>query len=168
VACAKKKICKWIHTSFVFILEATRCHISNYFWMKIFRCIRYIIIYACVLFHILWNFKNTTCSMGCVCILYSVNCPTVISLPSMLLSLWRDTSSELWTPIHFFTFILPFTFTSIIYFLTNKYLLPHDTFNPLFYGKPVRLATSLQVGAKYFGCVVCRFHVAAGAKLRSR
>jgi hypothetical protein len=29
--------------------------------------------------------------------------------------------------------------------------------------KPVRLTTSLQVGAKYLGCVVCRFHVAAGA-----
>jgi hypothetical protein len=27
----------------------------------------------------------------------------------------------------------------------------------------VRLTTSLQVGAKYFGCVVCRFHVAADA-----
>jgi hypothetical protein len=27
----------------------------------------------------------------------------------------------------------------------------------------VRLTTSLKVGAKYFGCVVCRFHVAAGA-----
>jgi hypothetical protein len=26
----------------------------------------------------------------------------------------------------------------------------------------VRLTTSLQVGAKYFGCVVCGFHVAAG------
>jgi hypothetical protein len=32
----------------------------------------------------------------------------------------------------------------------------------------VRLTTSLLVGAKYFGCVVCRFHVAAGAKLRPR
>jgi hypothetical protein len=27
----------------------------------------------------------------------------------------------------------------------------------------VRLTTSLQVGAKYLGCVVCRFHIAAGA-----
>jgi hypothetical protein len=27
----------------------------------------------------------------------------------------------------------------------------------------VRLTTSLQVGAKYIGCVVCRFHIAAGA-----
>jgi hypothetical protein len=30
----------------------------------------------------------------------------------------------------------------------------------------VRLTTSLLVGAKYFGCVVCRLHVAAGAELR--
>jgi hypothetical protein len=35
----------------------------------------------------------------------------------------------------------------------------------LCYSKPVRLTTSLLVGAKYFGCVVCRFHVAAGAEL---
>jgi hypothetical protein len=58
--------------------------------------------------------------------------------------------------------------TSIIYFLANKYLLPHDTFNPLFTAKLVRLTTSLQVGAKYFGCVVCRFHVAAGARATPR
>jgi hypothetical protein len=32
--------------------------------------------------------------------LYSINCPTVICLPSMLLFiLWRDTTSELWTPV---------------------------------------------------------------------
>jgi hypothetical protein len=51
--------------------------------------------------------------------------------------------------------------TSIIYFLVNKYLLPHDTFNPLF---TANRWTSLQVGAKYFGCVVCRFHVATSTK----
>ena len=34
--------------------------------------------------------------------LYSSNCPTVISLPSMLLFiLWRDTTSELWTLVQF-------------------------------------------------------------------
>jgi hypothetical protein len=34
--------------------------------------------------------------------LYSINCPTVICLPSMLLFiLWRDTTSELWTPLQF-------------------------------------------------------------------
>jgi hypothetical protein len=30
----------------------------------------------------------------------------------------------------------------------------------------VRLTTSLLVGAKYFGCVVCRFHVATSVELR--
>jgi hypothetical protein len=34
--------------------------------------------------------------------LYSINCPTVISLPSMLLFIfWRDTTSKLWTPVQF-------------------------------------------------------------------
>jgi hypothetical protein len=40
--------------------------------------------------------------MTYVCYLYSINCPTVIYLPSMLLFiLWRDTTSELWTPVQF-------------------------------------------------------------------
>ena len=34
--------------------------------------------------------------------LYSINCPTVICLPSMCyFILWRDTTSELWTPVLF-------------------------------------------------------------------
>jgi hypothetical protein len=54
--------------------------------------------------------------------LYSINCPTVICLPSMLLFiLWRDTTSELWTPVQFplhcYTVLLLlalFTFTCIL------------------------------------------------------
>jgi hypothetical protein len=54
--------------------------------------------------------------------LYSINCPTVICLPSMLLFiLWRDTTSELWTPVQFplYCFIVLlllalFTFTCIL------------------------------------------------------
>jgi hypothetical protein len=57
----------------------------------------------------------------------------------------------------------PFTFRNHYLLTTNKYLFPLDTLNPLFFSKPVRLTTSLQVGAKYLGCVVCRFYVAAGA-----
>jgi hypothetical protein len=53
--------------------------------------------------------------------LYSINCPTVICLPSMsLFILWRDTTSELWTPIqfplhcyHLFTLLALFTFLHI-------------------------------------------------------
>jgi hypothetical protein len=45
------------------------------------------------------------------CYLYSINCPIVICLPSMLLFiLWRDTTSELWTqlqfPLHCYTVLL--------------------------------------------------------------
>jgi hypothetical protein len=53
---------------------------------------------------------------------YSINCPNVICLPSMLLFiLWRDTTSEPWTPVqlplHCFTILLLhalFTFTCIL------------------------------------------------------
>jgi hypothetical protein len=49
--------------------------------------------------------------------LYSINCPTVICLPSMsLFILWRDTTSDLWTPVqfplycyHLFTLLALFT-----------------------------------------------------------
>jgi hypothetical protein len=66
--------------------------------------------------------------------LYSISCPTVICLPSMLLFiLWRDTTSELWTPVQFplhcYTVLLLrvlFTFSHTII------LLPLDTLNPLF------------------------------------
>jgi hypothetical protein len=50
--------------------------------------------------------------------LYSINCPTVICLPDMCyFILWRDTTSELWTPVqfplhccHLFTLFALFTF----------------------------------------------------------
>jgi hypothetical protein len=66
--------------------------------------------------------------------LYSINCPTVICLPSILLFiLRRDTTSELWTPIQFLLHCYyRFTFTRTIYILAYYYLLPLDTLNPLF------------------------------------
>jgi hypothetical protein len=65
--------------------------------------------------------------------LYSINCPTVICLPNMLLFiLWRDTASEFWTPVHSFTLLLLFTFYLFFYILASYYLLPLDTLNPLF------------------------------------
>jgi hypothetical protein len=66
--------------------------------------------------------------------LYSINCPTVICLPSMLLFiLWRDTTSELWTPVQFslhcYTILL----------LLALFTFSHTT---TIYSKPVRLTTS--------------------------
>ena len=68
--------------------------------------------------------------------LYSINCPTIICLPSMLLFiLWRDTTSELWTPVqfpldcyHLFTLLARFTL------LAYYYCFPLDTLIPLFTG----------------------------------
>jgi hypothetical protein len=57
----------------------------------------------------------------------------------------------------------PFTFRKHYLLTANKHLFPHDTFNPLFSANQWDCPTSLQVGTKYLGCVVCRFHVAAGA-----
>jgi hypothetical protein len=69
--------------------------------------------------------------------LYSINCPTVICLTSMLLFiLWRDTTSELWTPVqfplhccHLFTLLALFTFlhTTIIFHSIRSYLCLQQT-----------------------------------------
>jgi hypothetical protein len=58
--------------------------------------------------------------MTYVCYLYSINCPIVICLPNMLLIiLWRDTTSELWTlvqfPLHCFT----------VYYFTCLFIFSH-------------------------------------------
>jgi hypothetical protein len=64
--------------------------------------------------------------------LYSINCPTVICLPSMLLFiLWRDTTSELWTlvqfPLHCYTILLlltlfTFSHTTTVFHSIRSYL----------------------------------------------
>jgi hypothetical protein len=94
--------------------------------------------------------------------LYYINCQTVICLPSMCyFILWRDTTSELWTPV-LFPLYCYHLFTLLAYY----YFFPLDTLIPFVSSKPVRLTISSWVGNKVFSCVVCRFRVAAGkAKL---
>jgi hypothetical protein len=58
--------------------------------------------------------------------LYSINCPTIICLPSMLLFiLCRDATSELWTPVqfplHFYYRLL------LLVYLHSRILLPFTT-----------------------------------------
>jgi hypothetical protein len=88
--------------------------------------------------------------------LHSINCPTVICLPIMLLFiLWRDTTSELWTPVQFllhcFTVLLLLTmFTILAYYypFTTRYA------QSFVHSKPVRLTTSSKLGAKFL-VVLC-------------
>jgi hypothetical protein len=66
--------------------------------------------------------------------LYSINCPTVICLPSMCyFILWRDTTSELWTPVLFPLYCYHlFTLLALFTLLTYYYCFPLDTLIPLF------------------------------------
>src|SRR4051812_13439495 len=88
-----------------------------------------------------------------------VNCPFVICLPSMI-SLWRDTTSELWTLVLFFPLLNNHNSSSVyfsaIYFLQTIQH-PHNTVNSLCSAKPVRLTTSLNSVGKVSWLFVCRF-----------
>jgi hypothetical protein len=75
--------------------------------------------------------------------LYSINCATVICLPRMLLLiLWRDTTSELWTPSNFLYIVTPFYYYS--HCLLSHILLLFSTryAHTFIYSKLVRLTTS--------------------------
>jgi hypothetical protein len=86
----------------------------------------------------------------CTCIvMHSLFCqlPNCNLFTQHVISLWRDTSSELWTPVHSFTLIYHllqalFTFRkhyfpqALFYFTANKYLFPHYMSNPLLSANP--------------------------------
>jgi hypothetical protein len=66
--------------------------------------------------------------------LYSINCPTVICLPSMCyFILWSNTTSELWTPVLFPLYCYHlFTLLALLTLLAYYYCFPLDTLIPLF------------------------------------
>ena len=81
--------------------------------------------------------------------------------------LWRDTTSELWTPVLFS--LLIYNHINSVYFLQYcslfycKHFFPHYTVNPLYSANRWDWQPHWIVGAKYLGCVVCKFHVVADA-----
>jgi hypothetical protein len=85
----------------------------------------------------------------------------------LLFILWRDTTSELWTPIHLLyiaiTVILLlalFTFLQAITF--------YHSIRLILCSQQTSEIDNLTVSwDKVLGCVVCRFHVAAGEKLNT-
>jgi hypothetical protein len=100
-----------------------------------------------------------------VCYLYSINCPTIIYLPNMLLFiLWRDTASELWIPVQFplhcYTVLLLlalFTFTCI-----TIILLPLDTLSPLFTANQWDWQPHRKLGAKFLVVLCAGFTLLLG------
>jgi hypothetical protein len=98
-------------------------------------------------------------------LLYSINCPTIICLPSMLFILWRDTTSELWTPVHSFTLLLPFTFLLALFTFLQTTIFYHSIRLILYLQQTGEIDNLAVSWDKVLGCVVCRFHVVVGAKL---
>jgi hypothetical protein len=86
--------------------------------------------------------------------IYSINCPTVICLPSILFYLWRDTTSELWTLVlfpsycnHLFTFL--------------HCLLYSHTIHNLCFKQTGEIDSLIASWEQSTWLCVCRFHVAA-------
>jgi hypothetical protein len=87
----------------------------------------------CMYFVVLLRVNLIVILMTYVRYLYFINCPTVIYLPSMLLFiLWRDTTSELGTPVQFSLHCYCRLLYLLIYIPAYYHLLPFDTLNPLF------------------------------------
>jgi hypothetical protein len=98
-----------------------------------------------------------------VCYLYSINCPTVICLPSMLYLSYGETPLVSYGPRSNFLYIaLPFYYYSLgLLSCITIILLPLDTLIPLFTAKRWDWQPHRKLGEKYL-FVLCRFHVVAG------
>jgi hypothetical protein len=100
--------------------------------------------------------------------LYSINCPTVFCLPNMLLFiLWRDTTSELWTPVQFPLYC--YYHLLLLAYSHSCILLPfyHSIRLILCLQQTGKIDNLIVSWGKVLGCVVCGFRVAAGEKLHA-
>ena len=77
------------------------------------------------------------------------------------ISYWRDTTSELWTPVHSFTSNTIYCNTCSLLFFAYKHHLPHYTFNPLLQQAGEIDNLTVKLGQSSL-IVLCRFHVGAG------
>jgi hypothetical protein len=100
--------------------------------------------------------------------LYSINCPTIICLPRMLLFiLWRDTTSELWTPVQFRLHCYYHLLFYLLIYILAYYYLYHSIRSILCLQQTGEIDNLFVSWGKVLGCVVCRFHVATGEKLHA-
>jgi hypothetical protein len=101
--------------------------------------------------------------------LYSINCPTVICLPNMLLFiLWRATTSQLWTPVQFlYIAITVLLLFALFTFFLHTITFYHSIRSILCLQQTGEIDNLIISWGKVLGCVVCRFHVAASEKPRT-
>jgi hypothetical protein len=100
--------------------------------------------------------------------LYSINCPTVICLLIMLLFiLWRDTTSELWTPVQFLYIAITILLLLALFTFLQTITIYHSIRLILCLQQIGEIDNLIVSWGKVLGCVVCRFHVAASEKPRT-
>jgi hypothetical protein len=100
--------------------------------------------------------------------LYSINCPTIICLPSILLFiLWRDTTSELWTLVQFLYIAITILLLLTLFTFLQTITFYHLICLILCLQQTGEIDNLIVNSSKVFGCVVFRFHVAAGEKLHA-
>jgi hypothetical protein len=79
----------------------------------------------------------------------------------LLFILWRDTTSELWTPVQFPLHFFTVYYYSLCLLYLHTITFYHSIHSILCSQQTSAIDNLIEVGSKVLGCVVCMFHVAA-------
>jgi hypothetical protein len=100
--------------------------------------------------------------------LYSINCSTIIYSPSMLLFiLWRDTTSELWTPVQFLYIGITVLFLLALFTFLHTITFYHSIRLTFCLQQTGEIDNLIVNWGKALCCVVCWFHFVASEKPRT-
>jgi hypothetical protein len=85
----------------------------------------------------------------------------------LLFILWRDTTSELWTPVHSFYIAIIVLLLLVLFTFLQTITFYHSIRLILCLQQTGEIDNLIVSWGKVLGCVVCRFHVAADEKLHA-
>jgi hypothetical protein len=85
----------------------------------------------------------------------------------LLFILWRDTTSELWTPVQFLYIAITFLHLHALFTFLQTIIFYHSIRLILCLQQTGEIDNLIVSWGKVLGCVVCRFHIAASEKLHA-
>jgi hypothetical protein len=85
----------------------------------------------------------------------------------LLFILWRDTTSELWTPVYSFYIAISVLLLLALFTFLHTITFYHSIRLILCLQQTDEIENLIVSRGKVLGCVFCRFHVAAGEKLHA-
>jgi hypothetical protein len=85
----------------------------------------------------------------------------------LLFILWRDTTSELWTPVYSFYIAITIYYLLALFTFLQDITFYHSIHSILCLQQTGEIDNLIVRWDKVVGYVVCRFHVAAGEKLHA-